>query len=115
MGHARMGGARQRRGLELVFTPQGHVELCQHDDVLWASDDDEDFRDQYPREFYGESDANSIMDYLVDHNYLTEIEAQNLELTEEAFDGEAESEGPDDDDDDPNEEDGTFDDNEVND
>lgn len=76
------------RNLELVFTPTGTAELCRGDHVLWASDDDDEFRDEHTEEFLNaDRDAQSILDYLVGADIIKEQQAEELEIVEEAYEG----------------------------
>lgn len=65
--------------IELVFTSHGTAELrsTQGEDdpapeVLWSSDADADFTDEFPDEFLGEKDADDVLDYLTEAGHLGE-------------------------------------------
>lgn len=81
-----------RKNLELVFTPQGHAELREagnDDEILWSSDDDEDFAEQFDAsEFLSEKDTEKVVEYLLDSSTITPAEESELEVYEESFDGE---------------------------
>lgn len=80
-----------RKPLELIFTPQGTAELCRGDDVLWASDEDDDFReDVEANEFLdADMDAEKILNYLMDNGTLTEDEAAGADVISESEDDES--------------------------
>jgi ribonuclease E len=104
---------RNRRKLELAFTHTGTVELRKGDTVLWASDKDTGFKDVISDEFLtAENDGEKVMDYLIDAEVITEPEADDLDLYDEAL-----AAGPDDDDDtdDDDDDDEDFDDDENDD
>lgn len=75
------------RQLELTFTRNGGAELSEGDDIIWASDDDDDFRDEFADEFLGEKDTERVIDYLCDSSEISDDEAESVEVFEEAFDG----------------------------
>lgn len=67
---------------ELTFRLDGTAELTDPDDddaVVWASDSDEDFRDDFPDEALSEADLEKVIDWLVDHEVIDEDEAASLE------------------------------------
>lgn len=86
-----------RDSLELVFKHGGGVEVrapteSDHTDVLiWASDNDPDFMDEFPNELLNADESEDILEYLVQEEILTEDEADAIEVF---------SEGPDDEKDD---------------
>jgi hypothetical protein len=77
------------RNLELVLTEDGGAELRDLDaraakTLVWSSDDDLEFQEEFePEEFLEEGDLHDIVDYLLDHEVLTEAEADHLEAWEE--------------------------------
>jgi hypothetical protein len=81
--------------LELAFKHDGGVELRALDDddealdtVIWASDSDPDFMDKFPHELSDpETDAEGILDYLVDKDIIDDDEAGEVEIYEEALEG----------------------------
>jgi hypothetical protein len=108
--------------LELVFKHSGGVELravTDKDDpaldtVIWASDSDQDFMDQFGNEIFDSNDqeeVTKIMDYLVEADIIDDDEAPDLQIWSESLDGRdvetvgAADPGDDDDDDDDDEED----------
>ena len=102
--------------LELVFKHSGGVELRavtsdepELDSVIWASDSDQDFMDEFSNEIFDpDADAEKIMDYLVSADIIDDDEADELRIVSEALDGrDVDSLGgdPGDDDDDGDEDD----------
>ncbi len=95
--------------LELVLRAHGPCELLNsNDDTLWASDSDDDFREEFNNEFLDEEDIGEILEYLEDSGILTEDEAekfvnQQLEFNIETVENDMNND-PDDDDDGENEE-----------
>jgi hypothetical protein len=99
--------------LELIFKHSGGVELRKITDVIaaigndvtdtvvWASDSDQDFMDEFGNEIMSaDEDAESVMDYLEDADVITEAQAESLEIYDESLDGkEVEGDDPGDDDD----------------
>lgn len=76
--------------LELVFKHGGGVEVrapteSDHTDVLvWASDNDPDFMDEFPNELLTpDQDAGKILEYLVDADVINEEEADSVEIYSE--------------------------------
>lgn len=100
--------------LELVFKHSGGVELraieagteSDVDTVVWASDSDQDFADDFGGEelFDADEHAEKILDYLIEADVIDEGEADEVRIFSESLDGrdvaEVGAEGPDDDDDD---------------
>lgn len=84
----------------LTLTAGGGAELLEDEDVVWCSADDESFRDEFPDELLTESDVENILDYLVDEDFLTEDEANTVEVEEESHNGDDSTEDTGDDDDD---------------
>lgn len=68
----------------LTLTAGGGAELVEDQDVIWTSQDDEDFRDEFPDEMLDEDDVDKILEYLVDEDFLTEAEAATCEVEEES-------------------------------
>jgi hypothetical protein len=82
--------------LELVFKHSGGVELRavdgraddgSLDTVVWASDSDQDFTDQFPSEIFEPNESEPIIDYLIEADILDEEEADNLRIFSESLDG----------------------------
>jgi hypothetical protein len=86
--------------LELILRAHGPAELVNSDEqTLWASDADDDFREEFNDEFLQESDIGDILEYLADNDLLSEKEFnhfadENWVATVETLD-----DGPGDDDD----------------
>jgi hypothetical protein len=98
--------------LELVFKHSGGVELRavdgraddgSLDTVVWASDSDPEFMDQFPTEIFEPNESEGIIEYLIEADIIDEGEAEDLRIFSESLDGR--DVGPDDDDDDGDEED----------
>ena len=54
--------------LELVLRAHGPVELLNsNDETLWASDADDDFREEFNDEFLQEEDIGDILEWLEDN------------------------------------------------
>lgn len=81
--------------LELVFKHSGGVELRavtsdepELDSVIWASDSDQDFMDEFSNEIFDpDQDAEKIMDYLISADVIDDDEADELRIVSEALDG----------------------------
>lgn len=73
------------RGAEtLLLTAHGTVQVLNADDaVLWSSDDDDDFTDEFADEFLGQADVPEILEYLVDAGLIDEN--QELDLREDSL------------------------------
>jgi hypothetical protein len=106
--------------LELVFKHSGGVELRavdgREDDgsldtVIWASDSDQDFTDEFPTEIFEPGpDTEKILDYLIEADILDEDEAEQVRIFSESLDGrDVDQVGTDPDDDDDGDEDEEFD------
>lgn len=92
----------KRGALELIFKHSGGVELRRvhsHgttpnvvgdavDTVVWASDSDQDFMDEFGNEIMSaDQDAEEVMDYLVSADVITEHQADGLEIYDESLGG----------------------------
>jgi hypothetical protein len=60
---------------------------------IWASDADEEFKDEVSAEFLNEEDVVSILDFLVASDLLTDEEADACVIEEESLEGGGEEEG----------------------
>jgi len=86
--------------LELVFTATGGVELenVSRDEVVWASDVDDEFRDAFNDEFMNaDRDAARVIEWLIDAGIISEEQGEELEVTSEAdaeMDDDEDSETP---------------------
>lgn len=89
------------RDTQLCLLAEGGAELVDvdTDEVLWASDSDEDFAEEFP-ELLDENDIEHLQDYLEEHQVVTSRELEVMEIiTEPMVEG-----GPGDDDDDDDDE-----------
>jgi hypothetical protein len=97
--------------LELVLRAHGPVELVNADDeVLWVSETDDDFKEEFSDEFLQEEDIEEILDYLADCEILTVTEfnafqSNRWDCTVETLETSATVGGADPDEDDENGED----------
>lgn len=65
----------------LLLTAHGTAQVIDADDnVLWSSDDDEEFSDEFDDEFLEEQDVPDILEYLVDAGRLTENQEVDLRI-----------------------------------
>ena len=71
--------ASRKYPLKLILRAHGPAELTNADDeTLWASDADDDFREEFNDEFLQEEDIEDILDYLFDAEILSMNETDNL-------------------------------------
>lgn len=84
------------RQLELILTATGGAELVAlgSGETLWASDTDEDFREEFP-EVLDENDAEAVFDFLVDNDFCSDDEADEAEFSIETLDTPAGVDDPD--------------------
>jgi hypothetical protein len=67
--------AKRSYPLELILRAHGPAELVNADEeTLWASDADDDFREEFNNEFLEEDDIGDILEYLADNDILSEKE-----------------------------------------
>lgn len=65
--------------LELILRAHGPAELLNADgEILWASDSDEDFKEEFNDEFLNEEDIGDILEYLEENDILSEREANHF-------------------------------------
>jgi hypothetical protein len=78
MSHRRYG---PRRCL-LVLKAEGGAELQEigSDGTLWAADSDEDFTEEFGTGPLDEDDLEHVVEFLCDEGYLTDAEADRLEV-----------------------------------
>lgn len=70
---------RRSLPLELILRAHGPVELLNSDqETLWASDADDDFREEFNDEFLQEEDIPEILDYLEEHEILSLDEVEKF-------------------------------------
>lgn len=71
-------GAR-KHPLELVLRAHGTAELVDADNnILWVSDSDDKFKEEFTDEFLNEEDSEEILNYLLDERILTQMEFNAL-------------------------------------
>lgn len=71
--------AKRSHPLELILRAHGPCELLNsHGSTLWASDADDDFREEFNDEFLEEEDIGDILDYLEAHDILSPEEADRF-------------------------------------
>jgi hypothetical protein len=96
--------AKKNYPLELILRAHGPAELVDADDnLLWASDSDEEFKEMLPDEFLSEDDIDEILNYLADEEIISDKEfdffaSQHWEVTVETMDDQVSE--PDDEEDD---------------
>lgn len=96
--------------LELVLRAHGPAELLNADEeTVWASDSDDDFREEFPDEFLQEEDIEDILNFLCDAEIISEKEFQHfaredwsveVEILENTVKGPGDDDSDDDDDED---------------
>jgi hypothetical protein len=70
---------RRTKPLELILRAHGPAELLNADgETLWASDADEDFKEEFNDEFLQEEDIGDILEYLVDSDILSDEESDHF-------------------------------------
>jgi hypothetical protein len=71
--------AKRSTPLELILRAHGPCELLNsRDETLWASDSDDDFREEFNDEFLREEDIGDILEYLVDAELISDDEANKF-------------------------------------
>jgi hypothetical protein len=71
--------AKRSYPLELILRAHGPCELLNSNgDTLWASDADDDFKEEFTDEFLEEEDIGDILDYLFDNDLLSMNEVDNF-------------------------------------
>lgn len=102
--------SRRSYPLELILRAHGPAELVNADqETLWASDSDDDFREEFNDEFLQEEDIGDILEFLVDAQVITDkefrfFESDHWDCTIETLESSV-NEGPLDNDDDGENED----------
>lgn len=90
--------------LEIILRHTGTAELVDGNDVtIWSSDSDPDFKEVVSQDFLTEDDADAILEYLCDAEYLSDAEAARFEadewdVTEESLSDDSDDIDTDDDD-----------------
>jgi hypothetical protein len=72
--------------LVLVFTAGGQAVLEEDGDVVWSSDDDEDFQEELMIDFLSEGDTIAVLHYLIDNDYIEEAESPDVAIEIESYD-----------------------------
>lgn len=79
--------------LVLVFTAGGQAVLEEDGDPVWASDDDDDFREEFGHDFLEESDTQAVLEYLIEEDVIDATEGPLVAIEVESYEvGAAESE-----------------------
>ena len=56
---------------DLSFTAHGTAQLFNKDDeLIWSSDNDMNFKDEFTDEFLGEEDSDDVLDWLIEQHHL---------------------------------------------
>jgi hypothetical protein len=79
-------GESKMRELELAFTPD-HVELVnkESEEIEWASDDDDDFRDDFGDELLNaDEDGERVILWLKEMDIISDEEADDIEIFDES-------------------------------
>ena len=79
MGHARRAPQKEAP-LELTLLANGGAELTRNTVQVWASDSDDEFADEFGEEFLDENDTEAILNYLVEADFLTDAEADDVDV-----------------------------------
>lgn len=78
--------------LILVFTVEGQVLLEEDGELVWASDDDDDFAVEFQDEFLdADADAKRVLEYLEEEGLVEEDEKEHVAIEQEV-DGDGEDE-----------------------
>jgi hypothetical protein len=86
--------AKRSYPLELILRAHGPAELVNSDEeTLWASDSDDDFREEFNNEFLQEEDIGDILEFLLDNEIISQKEFEhfadeNWDATIETIDNE---------------------------
>lgn len=68
----------ERGTLVLLFRHEGTAELTEDGELVWVSDMDEEFRDQFENELLNEDDAEEVLEYLEEEDYLDSSELPDV-------------------------------------
>lgn len=81
---------------ELTFFADGHVELTNDaDELVWSSDDDDEFINEFGREFFSdEEDSDDILDYLEECGHV-DLENHDIDCIENDLEDETDDEADD--------------------
>jgi hypothetical protein len=94
------------RDTQLCLLQSGGADLVdvETDTVIWASDSDEEFGEEFP-ELLDENDIEHLQDYLEEKAVVTSRELEVMEIITEPLESESDDDGDDDDRDDGDDED----------
>jgi hypothetical protein len=86
------------RDTQLCLLQSGGAELVdvETDEVIWASDSDEEFAEEFP-EILDENDVEHLLDYLEEHEVLASRELEVCEIITEPLSGDDDDDDDDDD------------------
>jgi len=100
------------RDTQLCLLDSGGAELInvETDDVIWASDSDEEFAEEFP-DLLDENDIEHLQDYLEEKELVTSRELEVMEIITEPL--ESDDECDDESDDDDEEDDAAWDDSDI--
>jgi hypothetical protein len=71
---------RRSYPLELILRAHGPVELVNaNEEILWASDSDDDFREEFNDEFLQEEDLEDILDFLEEFEFIDADERRHFQ------------------------------------
>lgn len=78
--------SKKTEEIVLVFYADGTAQLLIEDESEWASDFDDDFREEFEDEKLTVEDADDILEYLEDAGYLDPGESASVAIDEEVPD-----------------------------
>lgn len=77
------GVSKKDHPLQLILTAHGTAELVNaQDEILWASDDDDDFKEEEFPDFLGEDNFDDVLEFLHDSEVISEMEYGKFESEE---------------------------------
>lgn len=66
--------------LELVLRAHGPIELLNaNEEMLWVSDSDDDFREEFNNEFLQEEDIGDVLEFLLEYGIINDSEFKRFE------------------------------------
>lgn len=70
---------------KLILLENGSAVLTEDDEreILWSSDNDAGFKDQFGDDLLGEDDITDIFEFLVDEGHLKDSEVEHVEVFDE--------------------------------
>lgn len=75
--------------LVLVFLAGGQVELQEDDELVWSSDDCDEWQAEHDGAFLNASDAPEVLNFLVDEGWLEQSEKSQVAIEVEAHTAES--------------------------